>query len=80
MRLKCCKNDPESGGLWTREVTFPFPPFPGLFVGWHVVEEVHVCQGGLDGEGSIEVIMDDAKPKTARVLEMQGWVFNEKEE
>lgn len=77
MRLKCFKEDPHNGGgCWTREVTFPFPPFPGMMVGWHTVLEVLVCQGNLDGEGETQVRLDDAEINSEEMLKSQGWVFH----
>lgn len=75
-RLRCFKNDP-SGGCWVRHVTFPFPPYPGLCVGSHVVKEVFVCQGELDGTGDVEVRLDDAKEGEEGILEMHGWEYHE---
>lgn len=72
MRLRCWKNA-ESGGYWLREITFPFPPFPGMSVGCHTVKEVFVCQGDLDGEGTIEVQLNDAPKSHEAILEDQGW-------
>jgi hypothetical protein len=72
-RLKCFIES--EGGHWEREVTFPCFPYPGLFVGWHEVEEVFVCQGDLDGKGDIEVKFKKAPKDTANILKSQGWIW-----
>ena len=76
MKLKCVKDGYEGGTFWTRDVEFPFPPFPGMVVGCHVVKEVQVCQSNLDGQGDIEVHLEPAERGEDRILEDNGWEFH----
>lgn len=74
LRLKCQVCCPESGDVWERWITFPFPPFPGMYVGGTgAVKEVLVCQRDLDGDGEIVVRLDDATEYDEQVLESTGW-------
>lgn len=71
-------------GLWQREITFPFPPFPGMIVGGGlVVDQVIVCQGSLDGDGEVKVRLKDQYHETETnkwIMEGQGWLFEDTSE
>lgn len=72
IRLRCSFDDPNGNGFWTREITFPFPPFPGLIIGpGLVVAEVLVCQGDYDGKGPADVQLKT--PRDTRFMELHGW-------
>ncbi len=76
IRLRCQFDDPNCIGFWTREITFPFPPFPGLIIGpGLVVEEVLVCQGDYDGKGPVSETAEVRlkTPGDTRYLESHGW-------
>jgi hypothetical protein len=71
--LTCFKQSYDRQGLWRRKIVFPCFPFPGLEVGSHKVVTVSVCQGDLDGEGEIQVHLDDAVKNEEAILEGHGW-------
>jgi hypothetical protein len=74
-RLKCFKED-SAGGVWDRHIVFPFPPFPGMCVGSHVVKAVFVCQGDLDGLGDVSVQMEDVEQNEEAILKHHGWKYH----
>lgn len=76
IRLKCWMKDHNANvsGYWSREITFPCFPYPGLVVGCHTVKKVYVCQGGLDGGPKAEIsVWMKATTANHKILEAQGW-------
>lgn len=72
-RFKCWMEAKDRDGFWSRLVTFPCFPFPELAVGYHTVVRVLVCQGNLDGSGSVEVEFDARYFEDDHLLRSQGW-------
>ena len=63
-------------GWWSRRVTFPCFPYPGLIVGAnHVVKKVFVCQGSLDGKPDTTEVLMNRTGQPPRILESHGWVW-----
>ena len=61
------------GEQWSRQITYPFPPFPGMLVGARSVKAVLVCQGNLDGRGFAEVELNPCSSESAAMLKNQGF-------
>ena len=77
MKLGCWVTVKDSGGRsysrYSRDVVFPCFPYPGLIVGAFTVKSVEVCQGNLDGSGSISVQFRRVDRSHGNLLESQGW-------
>jgi len=78
MRLHCWMESKiaETRGFWSRNITFPIAPFPGLRVGSHVVKRVFCCQGNLDDE-TLPSVQLKATDVPDDILLDQGWTWEE---
>jgi len=79
IEIPCRIRDENRSGWWTRTVTFPFTPYPGLRVGCFKVKHVFVCQGGLDGDGETIVSLK-GDTDDWRLMRAQGWQHSDDEE